>query len=249
MYDVLIPTAKKDFLKFRFVYDSIMKNLNDGLKEVYCVSNVKVPKDLVISGVQYFLDDGVLDFDFSKFKLFRKGWYVQQFIKLFQEITSDDYLVVDSDVCFLKKINIFERGKPTFLFGRDQHHLPYFAYMKKVFNLDRIYPYSFINEVMLFKRDIIRHMVSSTGFNKYGFFELSFNILSKETQPSGFSEYELYGNYVTKYFKDLYNYKYLKTKRGRKHRIWKVEEIQQFIDSCKDTDYDMVAFHSWITEQ
>lgn len=248
MYDILIPTAEKDFLKFRFVYDSIIKNL-DGFDKIYCVSRVKMPKDLLISNVQYFLDEDVIDFDFSKFKgnvKIREGWYRQQFIKLFQRVTSDDYLEVDSDICFIKKINIIENGKPSFLFGRDQYHSSYFRFMKKVLNLDRVYPYSFINEVMFFKRKIIKHIVSSTGFNKYGFFELAVKALNETDEICGMCEYELYGNYVTKYFKDSYNYKYLKAKHGAKHRIWKVDEIQKYINSFKGSDYDVISMHSWI---
>jgi len=251
MYDVLIPTAEKDFLKFRFTYDSILENL-DGFDKFYCISNVKVPKELSISGVQYFLDDDVLDFDYSGFKgivMERKRWYIQQFIKLFQQITSDDYLVVDADVYFNKKIDVIENGKPTFLFGKDQLNQPYFDFTEKVLGFGRIYPYSFINEVMLFKREIINHMVSSTGFNIYGFFELATKALNEINSPSGMCEYETYGNYVTKYFKDQYNYRYLKTKRYRKHRIWKTEEIQSCINSIKGSKYDMITFHSWITEQ
>ena len=248
MYDILIPTAKKDFLKFRFVYDSIVENL-DGFDTFYCISNVEMPRNLVIPGVRYFLDDDVLDFDYSEFQGIvkeRKRWYIQQFVKLFQQVTSDDYLVVDADVYFNKKIAVFENGKPTFLFGKDQSHQPYFDFTKRVLGFGRVYPYSFINEVMLFKRKIINHMVSSTGFNLYGFFELIVHALNKINDTSGMCEYEMYGNYVTKYFKDQYNYRYLKTKRYTKRRIWTVEELQNCIDSIKGTNYDMVTFHSWM---
>ncbi len=247
MFDVLILMHEKDFLKFRFVYESLLINL-EGVDKVHCISNVKIPKKQVITGVEYYLDDAILDFDFSRFEgvvKVRKGWYRQQFIKLFQQVTSDDYLVVDSDVYFNKKINIIENGKPSFLFGNDQHHLPYFRFMETVFNLDKVYPYSFINEMMFFKREIIKHMISSTGFNIYGFFELVIKVLNEINEESGFSEYELYGNYVTKYFKDSYNYKYLKVKRYSKHRIWEEDEIQKYINSVKESNYDLITYHSW----
>jgi len=248
MYDILIPTTEKDFLKIRFTYDSIMENL-DGFDKVYCISNVKMPKNLLISGVQYFLDNDIIDFDFSKFEgnvKIREGWYIQQFIKLFQKITSDNYLEVDSDVYFNKKIDIIENGKPCFLFGKDQLNQPYFDFTEKVLGFGKVYPYSFVNETMYFKREIIKHMVSSTGFNMYGFFELAAKALNKINDISGMCEYEMYGNYVTKYFKDFYNYKYLKTNCSAKHRIWKKEEIQNYIDSFKGTNYDMISFHSWM---
>lgn len=248
MYDILITVAKKDFIKFKFTYDSIIQNL-DGFDKIYCVSNVKMPENLLISDVQYFLDKDIIDFDFSRFEgniKVREGWYKQQFIKLFQNITSDDYLVVDSDVYFNKKIDIIENGKPSFLFGKDQHHLPYFRFMKMILNLDKVYPHSFINETMFFKRIIINHILSFIKSNAHGFFELAVDALNEINDKSGFSEYELYGNYVTKYFKDCYNYIYLKANSRMRYRIWEKKEIQNYINFIKKSDYDMAAFHSWM---
>ena len=248
MFDVLITLAEKDFLKLRFVTESIYKNIY-GVDHIYCVSNKKVPKEMVVSDVTYFLDDDVVDFNFDRFTDVikrRKGWYVQQYIKLFQDITADEYLVVDSDVYFNRKVDIIKNHKPTFLFGTDQNHPPYFHFMKDLFDLERVYPFSFINEVMFFKWDIIKHMLDSLGINKYGFFELSVNELNKSNNASGFSEYELYGNYTTKYFPDAYNYTYVKTVAKARKSIWSVEEMRKYIDTFKDKDIDIIKMHTWI---
>ena len=250
MYDILIPTASKDFLKFRFLYDSIQKNLT-GFDKIHCISNIEVPEDLVISGVQYYLDDDILDFDFSKFTGIckeRKRWYIQQFVKLFQQVTADDYLVVDADLYFNRKIDIYENGKPTFLFGLDQNNTSYFQFTREMLNFGRVHPYSFISEAMLFKRELINHMVASTGLSLQKFVKKAIQVLNKINNASGMCEYETYGNYVTKHFKDQYNYKHIKTKRGSKHRIWEVYEIQEFIDSV-GPEFDTITYHSWITEK
>jgi hypothetical protein len=222
MFDVLITVADKDFNKLRFVYDSIKNNL-EGVDKVYIVSNVRIPQNKAISGIIYLTDDNVSDFDYSKFTGVikeRTGWYKQQFIKLFQEVTRDDYIVIDADVVLNKKINIVMKGKPSFLFGKNQYNEHYFRLMKNLFNIEKVHPYSFINEIMYFKRDIITHLLSSLGVNKYGFFELVVNELNKENQVSGFSEYELYGNYVAKYFPDIYNCQYLETKSKGRSGVW-----------------------------
>ena len=247
-YDVLITVAEKDFNKLRFVYDSIINNL-DGANQVYVISDVKIPANKAISGIVYFLDSQVLDLDFSRFTgkiKAREGWYRQQFIKLLQEVTSDNYLVVDADAVFNRKIKVIINGKPLFLLGKNQHNKPYFDLMKNVFDLDQVYPHSFINEMMFFKREIIKHFLSYMKVNKYGFFELVLNELNKTDQISGFSEYELYGNYVTKYFPNTYSYKYMNTYSNGKNRVWAEDEIQKYITSFKGLDYDVISMHTWI---
>ena len=48
-------------------------------------------------------------------KLTRNGWYLQQLLKLYAGLTIpnilENYLVVDSDVFFLKPIHFYEDGK------------------------------------------------------------------------------------------------------------------------------------------
>jgi hypothetical protein len=248
MYDIVIPSAEKDFTKLRFVYDSVIENLS-GFQKIFCITNVKVPDEMRISGVTYLLDAEVIDFNFDVFQgtiKNRCGWYRQQFVKLFQNVTSDDYLVTEADSIYNKKVDIFEDGKPVFLLGKDQHHIPYYELTQKLFGFGREYPYSFINESMLFKRELIKQLVSSTGFNKYGFFALVAAELNRTQQVSGMAEYELYGNYITKFHPGLYNYKYLKIASSAKHRVWSVEEIKAYISSFKKLDVAMIKMHSWI---
>ena len=248
MFDILITLAEKDFLKLRFVIESIEKNLYD-YDHIFCVSNVMVPEDKRINDITFFLDEDILDLDFNKLVNTpdkRKGWYRQQFIKLFQQVTTDDYLVVDSDVYFNRKVNIIQNGKPTFLFGNDQHHHPYFQFIKDLLYLEREYSFSFINEVMYFKRGIIKDILDRLAVTREGFFELAVKEINKLKDASGFSEYELYGNYVTKYFQDSYNYKYVITKSTAKRSIWSEEELSNHIESFKNTNVDIIKMHSWI---
>ena len=248
MYDILVPMAEKDFIKFPYLYNSIMNNL-EGFDKIYCVTPVRVPIKQRIVGVQYYLDDEVIDFDFSQCKGFtrdRTGWYKQQFIELFQMITKDEYFQVDADTYFNKKVNIIENGKPSFLFGIDQNHKPYYDLTQTLFGYGREYPYSFINEMMYFKRSIIQHLVGSTGLSKYGFFALIIAELNRKNEVSGMSEYDLYGNYVTKHFKHQYNYKYLSAFRGAKNGLWTDKEIQESIKKYKDSVFDIITFHSYL---
>jgi len=246
MFDILILAAEKDFNKLKFVYESINKNIIN-YNKIHCITNKKIEDKEKISGIEYYTDDDVVNFDFSKFKgnvKIRKGWYAQQYIKLFQNVTLSNYLIVDSDIYFNKKIEI-DINNPTFFLGRNQHHRPYFEFMKRFLNLDRVHNYSFINEIMLFKKENIQKMLDVLKMTPNDFFESSVEILNDINQISGISEYELYGNFVTKYFPNTYNYKHIKTHLGGKHSVWDDQEVLNYIKMYENTDYDIISMHSW----
>jgi len=247
MYDILLLSGKKDLNKIKYVYDSIVENVV-GFNKVYCVCE-EIPKNK-ISDIHYVDDFSILNnYDISSFKgniHKRRGWYIQQYIKLLQRVTLDDYLVVDSDVFFNRKVKIIEDGKPNFLFGRDQLHKPYFDFNNELLGIGRLYPFSFINEVMYFKRDIINDIFETVGGDDKLFFNKTVEILNKGNRVTGMSEFELYGNYVYKNFKNSYNYKRIKTYLGGKYELWSDEDIIEFKKHFKHKDYDIVSMHSWL---
>jgi hypothetical protein len=248
MFDILIPSAEKDFVKFKFVYDSIVKYI-EGYKGIFCISPVKVPGNLKIIGVNYFLDSDVIDFDFSLYKgniQKRTGWYRQQFVKLFQNVTGDEYLVTECDNIYNKKVTIIEDEKPVFLLGKDQNHKPYYDITQKLFGFGREYPYSFINEVMYIKRNFVNELVSLRGLNKHGFFGLIASELNRTQEISGLSDYDLYGNFVAKYHKDAYLYKQVDTVVTAKLKEWSAAEINKHLQQHTASNNSMIKIHSWI---
>ena len=63
---------------------------------------------------------------------------------------------------------------------------------------------------------------------------------------AGMSEYELYGNYVTKYFPDSYSYKHIKTYLGGKNDVWDDEEVSNYMKMFEKSDFDIISMHTWI---
>jgi hypothetical protein len=249
MYDILITVAEKDFNKLRFVIKSIYTNL-EGFKDIIVIANTTLPYRYRISSIKYLTDNDMFYVDpalFEGYAIKRRGWYIQQFIKLFQQVTSDEYLVVDADVYFNRKVEVIKDGIPVFLLGKEQYHKPYFMYTDMMFGFDRVYPYSFINEVMYFKREYIEHMVASKEMKTSDFIKDSINIINFINHPtSSFSEYETYGNYVTKYFPNAYTYQYIKTHSVGVKRIWEEFEVHRFINKFEGQDYDKLALHTWL---
>lgn len=245
MFDVLITITHKDFNKLPFVLESIFTNIK-GVHRYHIISPMAIPDEYIFLEADLHSDNEVINFDFSKILMTsRQGWYRQQFLKLFQEVTTDNYLVVDGDILINKPIKIVD-SHPAFFIGRDQLHQPYFDLLKRLFNLDRTYPHSFISEMMLFKRSVIKQMLEEYQMSKEEFFNQCVEEINRVNNPSGFSEYELYGNYVAKNFPDLYSYQPINVCHKWKRRRWTVDEIKNYARVYQRSNYNILTMHSWL---
>ncbi len=239
MFDVLITVAEKDFNKLKYCIESIKRNVC-GFDKIHVVSPTPAPW---FPEIVYHLDNEVINIDLSGLKgnnAKRVGWYKQQFIKLFQKVTSNDYLVVDADCYFNRPVRVVEDGKPIFLLGKNQEHCPYFKTMQKLFGVGRVFPHSFINEVMYFKRDIVEFLFEVVTV------EEMVAVLNEVNDASGFSEYETYGNLVMHYDPKLYDFKVVKTADIAHHRVWDEKEVKHTICIYAGTNYDIIKMHSWL---
>jgi hypothetical protein len=244
--DILIVTAPKDFNKLPFVVESIITRHTEIPLNFFFVSPCAIPDEYMFIDGQYLMDREVIDFDFSLIDMkHRRGWYRQQFIKLFQKVTSDRYLVVDSDV-WVNKLLIDNERFPTFFIGKDQFHQPYFDLMREIVNVGREFHHSFISEIMMFDRLLIQDMLTRIHVDEQGFFDECVKFINKAGDPSGFSEYELYGNYVFKYYPAKYQFKNIRVSGKALSREWTTEEIQKYIKQKKNQGYDLLTMHSWI---
>jgi hypothetical protein len=140
----------------------------------------------------------------------RSGWYFQQFLKMgiCLELCDDEYVVWDIDTLPLNSFSLYSSGKYRFIRKRE-YHKPYFE------TIDRLFPglergqenVSYIAELMVFRTDImssILSILSEQGGGTPWYENILRSIDSKDLSKSGFSEYELYGNYVVKNYPGLY---------------------------------------------
>ena len=245
MFDVLITVAEKDFNKLPFVLESIVRNIKGYIK-IHLVSNTIIPSEVIITDAYLHLDGEVLGYDFSKIKMQNRiGWYRQQFIKLFQEVTCDNYIVIDADAYINHPILINE-ASPVFYLGKEQYHKPYFECFNLICELDRIYPHSFISELMHFKRGVLQFLLTEMCMTKEQFIDKCVECINIVNHPSSFSEYEFYGNYVTKNWKDFYKYVNLNVFSQHKQRLWDIEEVRDTITKYSNSNYDILTMHSWL---
>ena len=154
-------------------------------------------------------------------------------------------MCVDSDLFFNRPINLFDEEKPKFFISdREQHHQPYFDFMKKSHDLNKQVDHTFINDFMMFDRGICHEIIGNDLGNLAPLLSFCNRNLSDECL---LSEFELYGNFVTKRHPDRYSKQNTKTKMfGRyANQPWSEQEIENYVSQMKDKDYDLFTIHSW----
>ena len=161
------------------------------------------------------------------------------------------YLIWDSDTIPVKEVKMFnDYGKPYFDIKKE-YHKPYFKTMKKIFpELKKKYKYSFISEHMLIKTEIMKNLLNKIYFNKkiFGdtwYIKIINCINSKDLRYSGFSEYETYGTFASKYYSKEYNIRKWKSLRsGNLYYSYKLLTDNDIKKISKK--YDAVTFENYI---
>lgn len=252
-FDIVILSHSKDYNKLPYLIESIRNNVL-GFKDVHIISPNKIVDR--IEGIHYHTDKEALPLNEETNKLWNEwvennsftrqkpNWILQQFIKLFNVVTENDYLIVDSDIIFNKEIKIIENEKPNLFLGRNQYNREYFTFMEGILSLEKMNNWSFICELMFFKKNIINKLLNEH-------FNGDYNSFIKQSIPlindSCFiSEFELYGNYVMKNHSNEYNLKKINCSLDGKHSEWNNEDILERIEHYNNLEYDIITIHSWL---
>lgn len=130
----------------------------------------------------------------------RRGWYLQQLIKLSAlraASNSERVIIWDADTVPLREINLFsETGSCRYYSGSD-YHLPYFENISRLLGLDKARPESFITQNFPILGSQIQAFFEyiETRHSKNWWEAVIESINFDET--SGFSEYEVLGTFVS----------------------------------------------------
>jgi hypothetical protein len=256
-FDIFIPCAPKDFNKLPYVAKSVIDNIRGGGEpQLHICTPIQIPCEILkkIPGILHlYYDQDLLPGIDRNICNYRPNWHFQQFIKLFQKVTSDWYLTWDCDTIACRPIEFFENGRPVYYLGWDQFNKPYFTFQKEMIGIGRVSPVTFIADMNLIHRPIINEMLDRSGHTIQSFVEKSNKIITSECYMA---EPELYGSYVWDNHPDLYVYKRLKQRgfEGRIHDnvngfVWQDGEIEEMIEECKDKGFDTFSLHSWFIEK
>jgi len=234
-YDAVILSHPKDYNKLVYCLESL-SYLKPYPENIYVVSPHKHEfNGIDVTSIQ---DHEALEITFEDIKYKRPFWIFQQLLGLYQDFTENDlYMVIDGDIMFNRDIKF--SGKTFFLSDREQWHKPYFNFMKDYFNLVPNFDKTFINDFMLFDKEILRKfMPDLKDFVKD---------LNHWLQDENYllADYELYGHWVYNNMPGEYTLKPTKQKMFGQFDMWRDEHIKLIVETCKELDIDLLSIHTW----
>lgn len=205
--DVVIPIIEKDLLILPLCIESVKNNVVHPIKDIYIVApDCDAIKAFTLANNLRFVDENTVmgyspkDINLiTKNGLNRSGWMFQQLIKLSGQIgTSRYFLAIDADHILLKPHTFITEDNRMVFYMSSWWHFPYLRNIKK---LIKFYPrclLSYISHKMIFDKEELKALHSTietrnTGSNCWDKIILSYFDTS---ESSGFSEFELYGNYI-----------------------------------------------------
>lgn len=213
--DVVIPYHGKDSKIIELCIQGCINNI-ENLGKIYIITS---NTDLELHNIKLINEDKIFKDGLSKRYIelrwlveyavlaHRTGWLFQQFIKMgcsyaIPDLT-DYYLVVDSDVVFLKKIDFFDNDI-MLLTKTKEFHLPYFECYQKLLGESPNRQSSFVAHHMLISKVLMLELLDEIEkkFKKKWYDAILDNMDYKQASP--FSEYETYGHYLQNHHADKF---------------------------------------------
>jgi hypothetical protein len=244
--DAFVPLHPKDLDMLPYCVIGLRKNVKE-LRNIYVVSEEN-PEDIddIIwvpeSRFPFSIKDVAV---YIKSTNKREGWYFQQLLKMYAfrviEGCANNLLLFDADCVICRPISFFDENRALLDWTDEQIHLPYFEHASKV--LKDVFvrvdsSKSGITDHMLVHRDIMEEILQQIeeGGNAW-------QILLEAVDPaqwdkSGMSEYEIYYNYVLKWYPDQYSLRKLTREIG----------LNLAALSRDSHHLDILAFHAWALE-
>ena len=201
LFDIVIPLGPNDISVINNTLQYTKKNIL-GYRNIYIISyNDTLHFDGCITISEKIFPFSVETVAKYHGKLERNGWYFQQLFKLYAGFIIPDilenYLIIDSDVYFLKPIHFYEDGK--FIYTHYyENHLPYYEHMKRLhpslIKMDETK--SGICHHMLFQTKYVKELFDMVESFHNDFFYNAFLKVVTDYKGSGASEYEIYFNFM-----------------------------------------------------
>ena len=210
--DVIIPVHIKDIKTLPRSIEGVRKNLRHPIASITLLSQPSAEIEQIANSLQLdWIDEREIlktrksyyDPVDRNFEL--SGWLYQQMLKLSVDAigAQEHKLVLDADNVFIKPQALIKNDKIYQPISRN-YHGKYFEAYTRILDEDPINHTSFISHFMIFKVSHLLHLrkkiesISGTTWVDaiYGSLDL--------TQPSCFSEFELYSHYVQRHFSESY---------------------------------------------
>jgi hypothetical protein len=224
--DIIIPLIEKDLEILPLCLEGLKNNVSHRIQNIYIVApNIESIIDFASKNNLIFIDENnVLGYSPKNINYItsngrdRSGWVFQQLIKLSGRIgTSRYYLVIDSDHILLKPHTFITEDNLIVFYLSSEFHYPYYKMNYNLTNDFSVSLFSYVSHKMIFDKDELKKLhnkLETCNMNKLAWDEIILSSLDAN-EPSSFSEFELYGNYVDKSKKILRPWKQKTLKRNK----------------------------------
>lgn len=208
--DVVIPIIRKDLDILPLCLEGVRRNVRQHVKSVYIVA----PRDADIEAfcqqeqLQFTDEQTILGMVPGELNLQvqrpdgstvdRSGWLFQQLVKLSGNIgTCDYYLTIDADHILLQPHVFLTSDEVPVFYMSDECNTPYYHNIHRLMGYRYRSLFSYVDHKMLFSKqhlELLRAAILKANPGKSWTEAIVQSYDRKET--SGFSEFELYGDFV-----------------------------------------------------
>lgn len=207
--DVIIPIIAKDLETLPLCLEGVRHCVEHPIKDIYIVA----PDDAAIkefcssNNLKFIHEESVLGFGPKEMGMTitfpdgktinRSGWLFQQFIKLSGNVgTCRHYLCIDADHILIHPHSFLSDDGKTVFYMSYEEVQPYYDNIHKLFPDMQLASLSYVDHKMLFDKQRLAtlHQQLEKG-GKKPWYQVIMDSYDR-SQQSGFSEFELYGNYT-----------------------------------------------------
>lgn len=204
--DVVIPIIAKDLRILPLCLDGVRACVAHEIKDIYIVAPDQEEIRAFCAEHRLTFVDETTVFGYAPKSLRlitsggsdRSGWLFQQFVKLAGTIgTCRYYLCIDADHVLIRPhVFLTERQETVFYMSYEKHQ-PYYDLIARLLPDVRLARLSYVAHKMLFDKQQVAALHEALSKNNGGkpWQTVILDSIDRST-PSGFSEFETYGNFV-----------------------------------------------------
>ncbi len=245
--DVVLLLAEKDLSIAPHVLNSIRKHIKHVFPNIFVIApkNEKIIEFCKKENVEFVDEIGVLGYTKNDLELkqpeYRIGWYYQQLLKLAADkiVQSEFFLVADADTLFCKDRIFVDNDKNIFFDFSDEFHQPYFKTLYTLTGIKHSYPISFIAHNMIFSKTYLKELKDLIENKQNIKWDQAIMQSIDLNEPSSFSEYETYANFVLSKYPNKVKFDYWRNKSFKRNDLAEVINNESIV-----TNYKTVSFHS-----
>lgn len=204
--DLVIPVCEKDLGILPLALEGARRQVQHPIAAIYIVA---APSPLIEQFCREhdccFVDEtSVLGYDARSLHVTiepsdrdRSGWIFQQLLKLSGRIGESDYfLTLDSDHILLRPHTFLTEELRTVFYGSREYHAPYYENMLRLLGLKADSRLSYVAHKMLFSRQQLAELRRAIEERQGMPWDRAVVASLDRSVFSGFSEFELYGNFM-----------------------------------------------------